>query len=139
MADTAYIPPRLLDKPRKRLRISLTPLIDVVFILLVFFMLASSFLDWRSIKLSASGTPGAASSVEGALLVDLTPSGPRLSGEAMDFATLEARIAARIAEKPDQRVLVRPARNVDMQRMVQLLDRLSSAGAQDIALMPGRG
>ena len=29
--------------------ISLTPLIDVVFILLIFFMLASSFLDWRAV------------------------------------------------------------------------------------------
>ena len=38
---------------RRRPLISLTPLIDVVFILLVFFMLASSFLDWRSIDLNA--------------------------------------------------------------------------------------
>ncbi|MEM6945656.1 MAG: biopolymer transporter ExbD, partial [Pseudomonadota bacterium] len=50
MAHTASLPPRLANRPRKRLRISITPLIDVVFILLVFFMLASSFLDWRSIR-----------------------------------------------------------------------------------------
>ena len=31
---------------RERVRISLTPLIDVVFILLVFFMLASSYVQW---------------------------------------------------------------------------------------------
>ena len=43
-----------IAKPRRRRSpISLTPLIDVVFILLVFFMLASSFLDWRSITLAA--------------------------------------------------------------------------------------
>ena len=40
--------PRLTAHPSKRKAvISLTPLIDVVFILLVFFMLSSSFLDWR--------------------------------------------------------------------------------------------
>ncbi|MEM7529876.1 MAG: biopolymer transporter ExbD [Pseudomonadota bacterium] len=138
MAHTASLPPRLANRPRKRLRISITPLIDVVFILLVFFMLASSFLDWRSIRLSSAGAPGAASSVEGALLVDLTAEGPRLSGERMDLATLETRIAERVAEKPDQRVLVRPASAVDMQRMVLLLDSIAAAGVRDIALMPGR-
>ncbi|MEL6204187.1 MAG: biopolymer transporter ExbD [Pseudomonadota bacterium] len=131
-------PQRLGNRPRKRLRISLTPLIDVVFILLVFFMLASSFLDWRSIKLASAGAPGAASGVEGSLLVDLTAAGPRLSGEAMDMVTLGQRLAARIADKPDQRVLVRPTGAVDMQRMVTLLDAIAAAGVRDIALMPGQ-
>ncbi|MEO1774982.1 MAG: biopolymer transporter ExbD [Pseudomonadota bacterium] len=131
-----YAPPRLASRPRKRLRISLTPLIDVVFILLVFFMLASSFLDWRSIQLSSVGTGGPSSGVQGALLVDLTPTGPRLSGEAMDVETLAGRIAAHVAEDPDQRVLVKPARGVEMQRMVTLLDTLAAAGARNIALMP---
>ncbi|MEM6355027.1 MAG: biopolymer transporter ExbD [Pseudomonadota bacterium] len=139
MAYTSSPPQRLGNRPRKRLRISLTPLIDVVFILLIFFMLASSFLDWRSIKLSSAGTPGNSSGVEGSLLVDLTAEGPRLSGEQMDLATLAQRLSARIAEKPDQRVLVRPAASVDMQRMVTLLDAIAEAGVRDIALMPGRG
>ena len=51
-------PQRLADSfgqraSRRRALIGLTPLIDVVFILLVFFMLASSFLDWRAIDLTA--------------------------------------------------------------------------------------
>ena len=37
---------------RKHSLISLTPLIDVVFILLIFFMLASSFAEWQFIELS---------------------------------------------------------------------------------------
>ncbi|MEM9044236.1 MAG: biopolymer transporter ExbD [Pseudomonadota bacterium] len=129
---------RLGPRPRKRLKISLTPLIDVVFILLVFFMLASSFLDWRSIQVSSAGQPGAASGVEGSLLVDLSPEGFRLSGENMNSADLSARIAARMQAKPDQRILIRPTTGVDMQRMVTLLDSLAEAGARDIALMPGR-
>lgn len=35
--------------------ISLTPLIDVVFILLLFFMLTSEFVEWRSLELSMGG------------------------------------------------------------------------------------
>ncbi|MGK0476314.1 MAG: biopolymer transport protein ExbD, partial [Oleispira sp.] len=41
----------LSEKPKQRNLISLTPLIDVVFILLVFFMLTSSFVEWKFIDL----------------------------------------------------------------------------------------
>ncbi|MEM1344163.1 MAG: biopolymer transporter ExbD [Pseudomonadota bacterium] len=138
MPHPASAPPRLANRPKKRYRISLTPLIDVVFILLVFFMLASSFLDWRSIRLSSAAQTGAASSIEGALLVDLGTEGVRLSGETLDLETLSARLSARLAEKPDQRVLVRSGRAVDMQRMVTLLDTVAAAGVRDIALLPSR-
>ena len=45
-----------LAAPARRARIapSLTPLIDVVFILLVFFMLASSFADERRVELQSA-------------------------------------------------------------------------------------
>src|SRR3546814_12993071 len=52
-AQAAASPPptrRFSRGPRRRVRISLTPLIDVVFILLIFFMLATSFVDDRAIE-----------------------------------------------------------------------------------------
>lgn len=41
------------DPPRRRL--SLTPLIDVVFLLLVFFMLASTFLKFGTVRIETAG------------------------------------------------------------------------------------
>ena len=41
-----------LSAPRKKSLVNLTPLIDVVFILLIFFMLASNFIQWHYIELS---------------------------------------------------------------------------------------
>ena len=46
----------LLNPPKRKVGISLTPLIDVVFILLLFFMLTSQFIEWRSLDLSIGGT-----------------------------------------------------------------------------------
>ena len=45
-----------LDRPAAPARklIGLTPLIDVVFILLLFFMLTSSFFQWQSLDLTMS-------------------------------------------------------------------------------------
>ena len=42
-------PKGLQKKLALQSEINVTPLIDVVFILLVFFMLATSFTDWRPI------------------------------------------------------------------------------------------
>ena len=130
--------PQSATRRRKQLKISMTPLIDVVFILLVFFMLASSFHDWRAIQLNSAGKTGEPSTMEGSMLVELTADGPRLSGELMNLETLKEKLAARIAIKSDQRVLVRPGDGVDMQQMVTLLDVLAAAGASEISLMPGR-
>jgi len=120
---------------RRRLLISLTPLIDVVFILLIFFMLASSFLDLRTIDLVAPVRTASGASMEGALLVDVRADDLRLSGETVSLDTLVARIEDHLARTPGQRVLIRPASGVTLQAAVQILDRLTVAGARDIALI----
>ncbi len=119
----------------RRALISLTPLIDVVFILLVFFMLASSFLDWRAIDLNAPADAKARGAMTGALLIEVRTDGLRLAGETVSLDTLAARVAARMAQKPDQRVLIKPAAGVVLQDAVQVLDRLAAAGVADLSLI----
>ncbi len=131
-------PPRLAREARRPARVPLTPLIDVVFILLVFFMLASSFEDWRSLDLSAAGPSGGAPSAEGAILVEIAPQGLRLGGVPVTSEELEARIEALLRQTPDRRVLVRPGMQVDVQSVVALLDRLAALGVAEAALMEAR-
>ena len=136
--------PRLASragKPQGRRRplISLTPLIDVVFILLVFFMLASSFLDWRSIDLNAPAQAAAGPAMEGALLVEVRPGQLLLSGESVSLDVLTSRVAERVAAKPDQRVVVKSAVGVPLQDVVNVLDRLTEAGVAQLSLTRDRG
>ena len=124
---------------RRRALISLTPLIDVVFILLVFFMLASSFLDWRSIGLTAPTAGAPAGTMEGAVLVEVRADGLRLAGRPVTLDELDARIRTRLAEKRDQSVFVKPAPGVPLQQAVAVLDRLTAAGVTRLSLIRGRG
>lgn len=123
---------------RRRQLISLTPLIDVVFILLVFFMLASSFLDWRSIALTAPPAGARAAAMEGALLVEVRRNDLRLSGRPIGLEELEGRIRSRLADKPDRSIFVKPAAGVPLQRAVAVLDRLAAAGATKLSLIRDR-
>ena len=124
---------------RRRPLISLTPLIDVVFILLVFFMLASSFLDWRSIDLNAPAQTAAGPALEGALLVEIRPDRLLLSGEAVSLDLLTSRVAERVEAKPDQRVVVKSTAGVPLQNAVNVLDRLTEAGVAQLSLTRDRG
>ena len=138
---SASAPPlqRLAKKgKRRRSPVSLTVLIDVVFILLVFFMLASSFLDWRSITLAAPSAEASAAPMEGAVLVEIRPSGLRLAGRTLSLDALEAGLRARLAEKPDQAVFVKPAAGIPLQDAVAVLDRLSAAGVTKLSLIRDR-
>ncbi|SDE51417.1 ExbD/TolR family protein [Rhodospira trueperi] len=122
---------------RRRPLVSLTPLIDVVFILLVFFMLATSFLDWRVIGLDTPrrAAPAAMTSDDSRTLrIDVGTHGLRLDGQAATLEEIARLVTTRLEETPDQRVLVRPAPGVSLQRAVTVLDRLAALGVSAMAL-----
>ncbi|MGO1119218.1 ExbD/TolR family protein [Rhodovibrionaceae bacterium A322] len=123
------------NKGRRRSPISLTPLIDVVFILLVFFMLASSFLDWKAISLNTPGKAGAGASMTGSLLVEVRDGELRLTGQVISLDDLVTDIQQRLEDKEDLRVLIKPAKGVTLQQAIDVLDRLSAAGVQDLSLI----
>ncbi|MEX2617237.1 MAG: biopolymer transporter ExbD [Alphaproteobacteria bacterium] len=138
MTPSASAPPslRLANRGRRRRSpISLTPLIDVVFILLVFFMLASSFLDWRAIGLNAPGRAAAAATMEGTILVDIRPDGLRLAGRSVSLRELVAQVSDGLRTKPDRKVVVRPDRGIVLQDAVAILDALTAAGVRDLSLI----
>lgn len=132
--------PPLLSRPGpKRKLIGLTPLIDVVFILLVFFMLASSFLNWRAIDLTAPVRAATGASVDGALLLEIRAEGLWLAGEAVTLDGPGRRLGTRLAAEPDRPVLIAPDAGVPLQRTVMVLDWLQAAGVDDMQLvrLPG--
>jgi len=122
----------------RRSVITLTPLIDVVFILLVFFMLASSFVDWRVLQLGMTRS-GSGKGGEGAFLVEVRQGDLRLSGVAMNTDDMAQRLRARLAKAPDTRVLVKPAAGVDLQRAIDIVDAIAALGVKDVSFVETGG
>lgn len=125
---------------RAKTLISLTPLIDCVFILLVFFMLASSFLDWHVITLEGAepATGAAAPGMQGAILIDMEPGGGlRLSGRPLDADSLLGELTALLARRPEAEVILRPASGVPVQAVVDLIDLLTAEGIDAVSLQRG--
>lgn len=134
------LPMRIESPVRRRSLISLTPLIDVVFILLVFFMLASSFLDWRAIDLDMPPPHEYGLEADHSLEVLIAADGTlTLEGEALARDALVREVAAAVRSEPERAVIVRPAGEVRLQTMVDLVERLARAGVTNVSLRPEVG
>ncbi len=127
-------PPSLANRAaRPRTTIGLTPLIDVVFILLVFFMLASKFVDWRAIEIDAPVRSGGGGGMEGAVLLQIREGDLRLSGVALSLDELRARLREQHGQNLEQRVLIQPAPGVSLQRAVMVLEQVVEAGLTNVS------
>ena len=129
------------NQPPKPL-ISLVPLVDVMLILLVFFMVTSTYLDLdivpaieRTDSTAAAGTPTDAQPAAGGtmpapLLIRLGSDGlPALHGQTMTFAHLQATIRARLIKAPLTAIVVLPSGAANMQALISVMDAATDAGA----------
>jgi biopolymer transport protein ExbD len=120
--------------PQRRRRISLTPMIDVVFLLLVFFMLAARFGAEGAIAMATGGgdeawqgSPRLIEFASGALWLNGTPT------MAPDLAeALRALMPA-----PGAPVILRPRAGADTQALVDLVALLKSSGFDTVILVEG--
>lgn len=118
--------------PRARRKPALTPLIDVVFLLLVFFMLAAQFGRETALDMAK---PGGAGEYEGPpRLVTLLPDGVLLNGAPLDRADLPQALAA-LMEKPSDAIALRAEGGADVQRLTDLAQRLTAAGFARLVLV----
>lgn len=118
------------ERPRRRP--NLTPMIDVVFLLLVFFMLASRFGTDQAIPLLIGGAGGAYSGPP--RLVDVSPDGVALNGQAMQPEALAAALAPLIAS-PDDVIVLRARDEANLQAVIAVMERLDSAGFSRLVLV----
>ena len=115
--------------------ISLVSMIDVLLILLVFFMVTSTYLDLDMIPMAEAADEGAAPAEGPAatpLLVRLGADGRAyVRGRAVDSAGLAAAVAA----APGAPVTILPAPRADTQALVRVMDTATAAGAGTIRLL----
>jgi biopolymer transport protein ExbD len=121
-----------------RRRISLTPLIDVVFILLVFFMLETTFLTEAEVAVAAESQGGAASAEQPLQLELLDADWVWLNGERVAYSQWQAALDA-LSIDPSARVQLRTAQRIPVQRVVDVIDALNTRDITRVSLGRTRG
>lgn len=125
-----------IERTHRGLR--LAPLVDVVFLLLVFFMLVARLNMPQSIAVEPP-SEGGFDAPRNSVLIRLGPdSGLDLNGRAIDISDLPSEIAPFLDRDPETRILVQSAYETPLQGLVQVLDSLRTAGADDLTLLEPR-
>ncbi|MCF6429962.1 biopolymer transporter ExbD [Leisingera sp. MMG026] len=129
----------MINRPaRPRALISLVPMIDVMLILLVFFMVTSTYLNLDMIpavkpsQVSAASTQAPA----GTLMIRLGADGvPVLRGTALDAETLQATLSAAVAKEPLTQVVILPSGAARTQALITVMDTAALAGVTRLRVL----
>ncbi|MCP4287599.1 MAG: biopolymer transporter ExbD [Gammaproteobacteria bacterium] len=122
-----------LPSVRKKRLVGITPLIDVVFILLLFFMLASNFQQWQAMPLSLAGQNDNLTELDTTLGIYIGDGGDlTLNGTPVALEKLTAMLEREVASGTEPRLLIETNRSTALQTLVHVIDRVSSAGIENI-------
>lgn len=116
---------------------NLTPLIDIVFLLLVFFMLTSHFVQEQSLNIDLPvADSGEAVTEDNQLEVVLSPEGHLLIDDhIVEVDNLEAVLRQHLDGRDDKLVRVRGDRGAPLGKAVSVLDAARKAGADGVDIV----
>jgi len=115
--------------------VEMTPMIDMVFLLLIFFLVATTFHQTEremqiALPFAASAAP--LSTMLQELIVNVDKEGQIiLSGRTITTEELQERVSQAVAANPEQKVTVRGDRNAAYAHIVAVLDICKAAGVQE--------
>jgi biopolymer transport protein ExbD len=119
--------------------IDLTPMLDVVFIMLIFFIVTATFV--KEIGLDVN-SPDKNQNVKDAdkqsIVVQITSRDRiRIRGRDIDFRAVRANIERLHAENPEAPVVVQPHPESKTNTMIQVMDSARQAGVYNVSIASG--
>lgn len=114
----------------RRRALSMTPLIDVIFLLLLFFMLSSTFSRFGEVELTGASQGGAVSAAP-SFFLSVAAEDLRLNGTAIDLGDLPGAVTEENADG----VLVSLAPQVTAQRLIDVLAVLRGIAGLQVTVL----
>lgn len=117
--------------------INVTPLLDLAFVLLIIFIITTPLME-NSVNLVVPTSSEAAQSVDPSQLQVVSIDKDeilKLNDEVVDAPTLESRLVALHTEKPDAAVVVRPHKELSVQKFINVMDILQRARISKVGVL----
>lgn len=119
--------------------VNLTPLIDVVFILLIFFIVTSSFVKEAGIDVNRPSAQTAVRKERGNIMIAITKEGNIwIDKRQIDRRSVRANVERLHAENPEGTVVIVADTDSRMGLMVEVMDQVRLAGVTSIAVAASR-
>ena len=115
--------------------VDMSPLIDIVFILLIFFMVSTTFVKDMQVELSRpsanSSKPSPTKSVR--IYVDRFQN-IYLNNEKIQSWTLQGKIKDQLKDNDSRSILIVTDQKVHVDRVIEVVDQVRLAGVSDIGI-----
>ena len=121
---------------KELISINITPLIDIVFLLLVFFMLATSFIQKSTIEVNlSSGKTVKIDNEKNTAIVILNKKGLiYLNNKLINVSNIRKEINNIVQKNPKYRILIKSHKKVPVQKVIRLIEEVRLAGTDNIKL-----
>lgn len=128
---------RLADATEESSEVNLTPMLDVVFIMLIFFIVTTSFIKESGVEIERPESSAATPRADAQVLVAITPEGAVwVDGEPVDIHRVGTRVSGLLSD--DGSALIQADRNATTGVLIEVMDRLRAAGVERVAVAARR-
>ncbi|KPK61063.1 MAG: biopolymer transporter ExbD [Gammaproteobacteria bacterium SG8_31] len=116
--------------------INITPMLDIVFIMLIFFIVTTSFVKEVGIDVNRpSNAPVQEQKMSEVIAIRIDETGiVSVQNREVDIRAVRANIESELATKPDASVVVISDRDADAGLLVRVIDQARVAGAEKVSL-----
>ena len=117
-------------------KISLTPIIDVVFILLIFFMLATNFQSFNKTEIQISNESASVSQSDKKIfLIEFNKESEfKLNGTVASLDSIKSDIISSKKKNDEFVVIAKPSKGADVQLLLGVLASLKSSNIDNVTL-----
>src|SRR5262245_52558148 len=123
------------DSGRMITDINVTPLVDIVLVLLIIFMVTTSYIVNPSIKVDLPKAATGSDQVKTTLGLTITKEGTLyLNGDKFDDAGLQRYIATELPRNPDLQAVIAADKVVPHGSVVHVIDLVKRAGVRKFAI-----
>ncbi|GAB6176864.1 biopolymer transporter ExbD [Desulfobaculum senezii] len=134
---SAYSPYR--KQRRKSSEINMTPLIDMVFILLIFFIVTTSFVKESGVDVERPVANTAQKKENVSVMVGVDATGVVwLDGRSIDIRSVRPWMEQFLAETPEGAVMVAADAHAESGILIQVLDACREAGVKNVSVAARR-
>ena len=122
-------------RPRYQIQVPLTSLIDIVFLLLIYFLLTTNFMVDEGIKIKLPQAKASALQTEQEITIYVDREGRAfLENQEIPLGNLFERLKEMIGGQKDKLVVVKADRSVLLNKAVRVMDVAKAAGAGRLCL-----
>ncbi len=116
--------------------INITPMLDIVFIMLIFFIVTTSFVKEIGVDVNRpANAPPKEKKMSEVIAIRITALGQiEVQGRNVDIRAVRANVESALASKPDASVVVISHRDADAGLLVRVIDQARVAGATAVSL-----